>query len=156
MSAVQYLAWSLSSEISENFVKYDYKGARLDQYTVNKHMRLSLSMVRIYTPIRWCTLNRAWKFRPFHYPHVRALEHKACLPEDINSGDPWPHLCYSSCKYDWKPSLADKWKIAILFGAGNSLRSWDQERPVAVEHHDVELSIATVVQRGWRINITHA
>ena len=41
---------------------------------VNQCMRLSLSVVRKYEPIRWCALNREWKIGPTHYQYIWALK----------------------------------------------------------------------------------
>ena len=80
-------------------------------------------------------------------PTTGMFKRSSTKPASYELGDSWEQLCYSSWKYNWKPSMAENHgKIAVFFAS----KSWSRVRPVSIENVTV-LSIATLVQLAiWK------
>jgi hypothetical protein len=108
-------------------------------------MRLSLSVVRKYAPIRWCALNREWSFGPANCQHVWALNH--------NASKLWSQRFLKKTCYDRKPSLEENRGKIADFRSSARLALKSRSRAVSVERHSVEYShfrAAGCPKIGWR------
>ena len=81
---------------------------------VNKHMRLSLSMVRkYYVPVIWCVFNRGWNLSP---PTISMFEHSSTRQASYEVGNSWERL---SIIVHESMIRSHRWqkvgKLAILF-----------------------------------------
>ena len=48
-------------------------------------------------------------------PTANTFERLSTKPASYELGNSWEQFCYSSWKYDWKPSLAENWKNSRPF-----------------------------------------